>query len=88
MMGTPQDPINPNSVRRMGVGTVYHEFIQEKLEKSGILVSMEEEVTWDDPKMVGHYDGIIKNPETDEDHLLEINKIYFHQYLLDVQNVP
>ena len=52
MMGTPQDPINPNSVRRMGVGTVYHEFIQEKLEKSGILVSMEEEVTWDDPKMI------------------------------------
>ena len=71
-MGYDQDPIEANSLRRMGVGTVYHEFIQEKLEKSGVLVSMEEEVTWDDPKMVGHYDGIIKNPETDEDFLLEI----------------
>jgi len=71
-MGYKQDPIAANSLRRMGVGTVYHEFIQEKLEKVGVLVSMEEEVTWDDPKMVGHYDGIVKNPETDEDFLLEI----------------
>ena len=74
-MGTPQDPINSNSLRRMEIGTVYHEFVQTRLEKTGILVSMEEEVTWDDPKMLGHYDGIVKNPETDEDNLLEIKSM-------------
>jgi len=71
-MGYAQDPVEANSLRRMGVGTVYHEFIQEKLDKAGVLVSAEKEVTWDDPKMVGFYDGIVKNPETDEDFLLEI----------------
>jgi CRISPR/Cas system-associated exonuclease Cas4 (RecB family) len=72
MTGTPQDPVDSNGLRRMGVGSVYHEWIQEKLEKAGILVSAELEVTHDDPSMKGFYDGIIKNPETDEDYLIEI----------------
>ncbi|MAH51107.1 hypothetical protein CMI37_35145 [Candidatus Pacearchaeota archaeon] len=71
-MGHEQDPIESQSLRRMGVGTVYHDFIQEKFEKAGILVSAEEEVTHDDPPILGHYDAIVKHPETDEDHLVEL----------------
>ena len=69
MKGYEQDPIKPNSVRRMMAGTVYHEFIEEKLKGSGVLVSAEEEVTWDDPRIVGHYDAIIERT-TDKKHLL------------------
>ena len=69
MKGYEQDPIKANSVRRMMAGTVYHEFIEEKLKGSGVLVSAEEEVTWDDPRIVGHYDAIIERT-TDKKHIL------------------
>ena len=47
----------------------YHEFIEEKLKGSGVLVSAEEEVTWDEPRIVGHYDAIIERT-TDKKHIL------------------
>ena len=31
MKGYHQDPVEPNSLRRMMVGTIYHTFIQEKI---------------------------------------------------------
>ena len=73
--GYAQDPIKANSVRRMMAGTVYHEFIEEKLKGSGVLVSAEEEVTWDDPRIVGHYDAIIERPSDKKHILLEIKSM-------------
>ena len=59
----------------MMAGTVYHEFIEEKLKGSGVLVSAEEEVTWDDPPIVGHYDAIIERPSDKKHILLEIKSM-------------
>ena len=75
MMGYTQDPIPANNLRRMMVGTVYHEWLEEKLKGTGVLVSSEEEVTWDDPPIVGHYDGIIERPSDGKHLLLEIKSM-------------
>jgi len=82
MTGHEQDAVNANSLRRMGVGSAYHEWVQGKLQKAGVLVSAEVEVTHDDPPMKGFYDGIIRNPETGEDHLLEIKSRSDNKYAL------
>ena len=44
MLGYDQDPIASQSLRRMGIGTVFHEFIEKKLTETGLLVSSEEEI--------------------------------------------
>jgi len=53
MTGHEQDAPSANGLRRMMTGTVYHTFIEEKLEGAGILVSSEQPVTWDDPSIHG-----------------------------------
>jgi len=72
MMGYERDAVDSNSLRRMSVGNVYHEWIQQKLQKAGVLMSAEVEVTYDDPPIKGFYDGIIRHPETGENYLIEI----------------
>ena len=52
MMEYTQDAVPANALRRMMVGTVYHEWLEEKLKGAGVLVSSEEEVTWDDPPII------------------------------------
>ena len=75
MMGYTQDAVPADSLRRMMVGTVYHEWLEEKLKGAGVLVSSEEEVTWDDPPIVGHYDGILERPSDKKHILLEIKSM-------------
>ena len=75
MKGYTQAPVSANSLRRMMVGTVYHEWLEEKLKGSGVLISSEEKVTWDDPPIVGHYDGILKRPSDGKHILLEIKSM-------------
>lgn len=75
MMGYTQDAVPSNALRRMMVGTVYHEWLEEKLKGAGVLVSSEEEVTWDDPPIVGHYDGILERPSDGKHILLEIKSM-------------
>ena len=41
MMGYPQPPDEPLGLRRMGIGTSYHEFIQERLKKTSLVDSIE-----------------------------------------------
>lgn len=59
-------------MRRMAAGTLYHELIEKRLRKSGVLVSSEERVTLENPPVVGHYDAIIANPKTGEEELVEV----------------
>tara|TARA_R100001086_G_scaffold249521_2_gene189556 strand:- start:252 stop:902 length:651 start_codon:yes stop_codon:yes gene_type:complete len=80
MMGYQEDATDSGGLRRMGVGSVYHEWIQEKLQKAGVLVSAEVEVTHDSPPMKGFYDGIIRHPETGEDYLIEIKSRSDNKY--------
>jgi len=75
MKGYEQDPPSANGLRRMMTGTVYHTFIEEKLKGSGILVSSEELVTWDDPSIRGTYDAIIKRTKDEKHILLEIKSM-------------
>ena len=75
MLGYEQDPIPSQSLRRMGVGTVFHEFIEKKLVETGLLVSSEEEVTYEDPLIRGFYDAVIKRPEDDKEILLELKSM-------------
>ena len=70
--GYERGPIKAQSMRRMNVGTLYHDFIDKKLRGTGVLVSAEEEVSIDNPPVLGHYDAIIKNPDTGEDELVEL----------------
>jgi len=88
MKGYDQDPVKANSLRRMMTGTVYHEFVEQKLKGAGILVSSEEEVTWDDPPIVGHYDAIIERT-TDKKHiLLEIKSMADPKNKKSLQYLP
>ena len=75
MKGYDQDPIDAQSLRRMGVGTVFHEFIEKKLIETGVMVSSEEEIMYDDPPIRGFYDAIIKRPEDDKNLLLELKSM-------------
>lgn len=75
MLGYEQDPINSQSLRRMSIGTLYHDFIKERLEKTGILVTAEGEVFYDNPPIHGFYDAIITNPNTDKQILLELKSM-------------
>lgn len=71
-MGYKKEPISAQSLRRMNVGTLYHEFIRKKLWGRNLVVAEEGEVTMDDPPLVGHFDNIIQQPSTGEKFLLEI----------------
>ena len=75
MKGYHQDPVEPNSLRRMMVGTIYHTFIQEKLQGAGVLISSEKEVTWQDPPILGHYDAILERTIDKKHILLEIKSM-------------
>ncbi|ANS04406.1 CRISPR-associated protein Cas4 [uncultured Mediterranean phage] len=75
MLGYNQDPIASQSLRRMGMGTVFHEFIENKLTETGLLVSSEVEVTYDDPPIRGFYDAVAKRPEDGKDILLEVKSM-------------
>jgi len=75
MKGYTPDPIESQSLRRMGVGTVFHEFVESKLTATGLMVSSEEEVTYDDPPIRGYYDAIIKRPSDGKDLLLEVKSM-------------
>ena len=75
MMGYDQDPINSQSLRRMGVGTVFHEFIEKKLIETGLMVSSEQEITYEDPPIRGFYDAIIKRPTDEKEILLELKSM-------------
>lgn len=75
MLGYTQDPISDNSLRRMAVGTVFHEFVEKRLTETGIMVSAEQEITYDDPPIRGFYDAIIKRPSDDKQFLLELKSM-------------
>ena len=75
MLGYDQDPIPSQSLRRMGIGTVFHEFIEKKLIDTGLMVSSEQEVTYEDPLIRGFYDAIIKRPADDKEVLLELKSM-------------
>ena len=72
MMGYPQPPEEPLGLRRLGIGTSYHEFIQERLQKTNLVEEIELEVFNDDPPMRGFVDGILIHPETNEKYVLEL----------------
>ena len=72
-MGYSKDSTKAQSIRRMNVGTLMHEFIDTKLRgRKGILLSAEEEVSIDNPPVVGHYDAIVRNPKTKTKELIEL----------------
>ena len=71
-MGYEATPPKTQSMRRMAAGTLYHSLMDERMKKSGVLVSSEERVELVDPPVVGHYDAIIADPKTGEQELLEI----------------
>ena len=75
MLGYDQDPIASQNLRRMGIGTVFHEFIEKKLVATGLMVSSEQEITYDDPPIRGFYDAIIKRPSDDKEILLELKSM-------------
>jgi CRISPR/Cas system-associated exonuclease Cas4 (RecB family) len=75
MLGQEQDPIASQSLRRMGIGTVFHEFIEKKLIETGLMVSSEQEITYDDPPIRGFYDAIIKRPSDGKELLLELKSM-------------
>jgi|TARA_Y100000310_G_C20703221_1_gene832056 hypothetical protein len=75
MMGYPQPPEEPIGLRRLGIGTAYHEFIQTRLVKTNLVQKPEDievEVFNDDPPMRGFVDGILTHPDTDERYVLEL----------------
>ncbi len=75
MMGYPESPIEPLGLRRLGIGTAYHEFIQERLARTNLIQKeddIEREVFNDDPPMRGFVDGIITNPDTGTEYVLEL----------------
>lgn len=71
-MGYKREPPSIQSKRRMKVGTLFHEFIREKLRGRGLVVDEEGRVEMDDPPLVGHFDNIIRRPGENEQYLLEI----------------
>jgi len=75
MLGYEQDPIASQNLRRMGIGTVFHEFIEKKLIETELMVSSEQEVTYDNPRIRGFYDAIIKRPADDKEILLELKSM-------------
>jgi len=75
MMGYPENAIEPLGLRRLGIGTAYHEFIQERLARTKLVQEekdIELEVFNDDPPMRGFVDGILTHPETEEKYVLEL----------------
>lgn len=75
MMGYPQPPEEPLGLRRLGIGTAYHEFIQERLVKTNLVQKAEDielEVFNDDPPLRGFVDGILTHPDTQEKYVLEL----------------
>jgi len=62
--GTEAAAIKPQSLRRMGIGTLLHEFIEDLVKSTSTYHSSEQEVVYDDGyiRMVGHYDLILVNP--------------------------
>ena len=75
MMGYPQPAEEPLGLRRLGIGTAYHEFIQERLGKTNLVLTPEDiepEVTCDDPPMRGFVDGILTHPDTGDKYVLEL----------------
>ena len=75
MLGYDQDPIASQNLRRMGIGTVFHEFIEKKLVETGLMVSSEQEITYEDPPIRGFYDAVIKRPSDDKEILLELKRL-------------
>jgi len=75
MMGYTQDPIPDQNLRRMSIGTVYHDFIEKRLTDIGLLVSSEEEVTNEDPPIRGFYDAVIQRPSDNKQFLLELKSM-------------
>ena len=80
MLGYDQDPIPSQNLRRMGIGTVFHEFIEKKLVETGMMVSSEQEITYDEPAIRGFYDAIIKRPTDDKHLLLELKSMAEPKY--------
>ena len=80
MLGYDQDPIPSQNLRRMGIGTVFHEFIEKKLVETGMMVSSEQEVTYEEPAIRGFYDAIIKRPTDDKHLLLELKSMAEPKY--------
>ena len=70
--GYKEEPPTSQGRRRMNIGTLYHDFIDAKFRGKGLLVSAEEDVIFDDPPILGHYDAVVKHPGTGEDHLIEL----------------
>ena len=62
-MGYVKSPPSVQGLRRMSVGTIMHQFVDERLIKSGQLDSSEVRVGSDDddPPIVGSYDAIVRN---------------------------
>lgn len=85
MLGYEVDPISDNSLRRMAVGTTFHEFIEKRLTDAGVLVSAEQEITYDDPPIRGFYDAIIKRPSDDKEFLLELKSMAAPKFKKDYQ---
>jgi len=83
MLGYEVDPISDNSLRRMAVGTTFHEHIEKRLNETGILISSEEEVTYEDPPIRGFYDAVIKRPSDDKQFLLELKSMAAPKYKKD-----
>ena len=75
MLGYNQDPIPDQSLRRMAIGTVFHEFIEQRLKDTGLLVSSEVEVTYDDPPIRGFYDAVIQRPSDGKEILVEVKSM-------------
>ena len=75
MMGYSQPQEEPIGLRRMGIGTAYHEFIQERLARTNLIQEdkdIELEVFNDDPPMRGFVDGILTHPSTGEKYVMEL----------------
>ena len=75
MMGYPQPPEEALGLRRLGIGTAYHEFIQERLARTNLITQPEDielEVFNDEPPMRGFVDGIVTHPDTGEKYALEL----------------
>lgn len=65
-----KEPLSPQSHQNFEYGIMRHKIIQDTLLKEGHLRAVEEEITWDDPPLLGFVDGRL---DTDEgDAVLEI----------------
>ena len=78
-MGKSHTDFEPRTYRLFAVGHMIHEYFQDMLEKEGVLVHKEGEISMMGGELIGHYDAIVK--AKDGLHLYELKTVHSRKIL-------